>query len=289
MEEVLVQINVGSSTLDIATDPVRPMVWVTAWDAVVGIDTETNNPVERIKGLSLAGGLAISADGAAAYVVDLSRNEVVQMDLVSTEIVRKVKVGKDPNDVLLTSDGGSLLVSVAGERQIAVLDPADLATIATVKLPGSPDALAEGLNGTYFVALGSRDAVVEVDLASGEIVRTFTVQDEPTDLALSPDGSRLYVVNLDAETVSVIDLASGGIERSIPVGTSPSSITLSRDGAYAYVTNFRGGDLDVIDTESNEVVNSIELDYAPAYMTLSLDGTRGYVSGGDVQVLAAAE
>lgn len=288
-EEVLVQINVNASTLDIVTDPVRPRVWVTAGDAVVGIDTETNSPIERIKGFRLAGSIAITQDGSTGYALDLIRNEVVQLDLENAETDLRVKVGKEPSDLLLTSDGGSLLVSVAQERQIAVLNPADLAETATIALPGSPSALAEGPSGTYFVALGSQDSVVEVDLRSGEVVRTFTVQDEPTDLAVSPDGSRLYVANLDADTISVIDLESGGIERSIAVGSSPSSITISADGAYAYVTNYRGGNVDVIDTASGDVIGSIEVNYAPAYMTLSLDGTRGYVSGGDIQVLAPAQ
>ena len=288
-EEVLVQINVNASTLGIVTDPVRPMVWVTAGDAVVGIDTETNSPVERIKGFRLASSLAISEDGSTGYTLDLSRNEVVQLDLDNAETGLRVKVGKDSYDLLLSSDGGSLLVGVESERQIAVLNPADLAEIGAIDLSGSPSALAEGPSGTYFVALGSQDSVVEVDLTSSEVVRTFTVQDEPTDLAVSPDGSRLYVANLDADTVTVIDLASGGIERSIAVGSSPSSVTISSDGAYVYVTNYRGGNIDVIDTASGDVINSIEVDYPPAYMTLSLDGTRGYVSGGDIQVLAPAQ
>lgn len=289
LEEVLVQINVDSLTLGIAADPSRPMVWVTAWDTVVGINTDTNSPTTKVKGFGLPADIAISNDGANAYVVDMGRNALTQVDLESAAIVRQVKVGKDPSSVLLTADGAKVLVTVEGAKQIAVLNAADLSEVSRIDLPGEPDGIAAGPDGTYFTALSNRSAVAQVDIATGEVLRTITVQDDPTDVEVSPDGSTLYVVNLDAETVSVVDIASGGVQRSIPVGTSPSSITVSLDGAYAYVTNFRGGDIDVIDTASNEVINTISLEYQPAYMALSPDGTRGYVSGGDVQVLAPSQ
>ena len=44
---------------------------------------------------------------------------------------------------------------------------------------------------------------------------------DPEQFALSPDGSKLFVANEDAATLSVVDAASGRVIGSVPVGREP--------------------------------------------------------------------
>jgi YVTN family beta-propeller protein len=49
----------------------------------------------------------------------------------------------------------------------------------------------------------------------------------PWNLALSPDGSRLYTANGVSNDVSVVDTRSGKVLRTIAAGTGPWGIAIS--------------------------------------------------------------
>jgi YVTN family beta-propeller protein len=57
-------------------------------------------------------------------------------------------------------------------------------------------------------------------------------------MALSPDGSKLYVALNGSNTLGVIDTATNEVEKEIPVGNAPRQVVL--DGNTAYVSNEGG-------------------------------------------------
>jgi len=83
-------------------------------------------------------------------------------------------------------------------------------------------------------------------------------------LALSTDGSRLYVANTTSGTVSVIDTASLSVlVPRIRVGIEPSSLALRPDGSELWVSNHVSDSVSVIDTDPasptyHEVIATIQ-------------------------------
>ena len=55
---------------------------------------------------------------------------------------------------------------------------------------------------------------------------TITVGNGPVGVAVTPDGTHVYVANAAENTVSVIDTATGAVSASIPVGTSPVRVAI---------------------------------------------------------------
>ena len=68
-------------------------------------------------------------------------------------------------------------------------------------------------------------------------------------LALSPDGTRLYVANTTSNTVSVIDTASQTEILEIPVGLEPVAVAAKPDGSEVWVANHVSDSVSVIDTD----------------------------------------
>ena len=74
----------------------------------------------------------------------------------------------------------------------------------------------------------------------------------PLGVAVSPDGSKIYVANTGLNAVSVIDTAKETVT-DIAVGNSPSGVAFSTDGSKIYVANTDSNSVSVIDTATNEV------------------------------------
>lgn len=62
----------------------------------------------------------------------------------------------------------------------------------------------------------------------------------PSGMALSPDGSKLYVAFNGANTLGVINTANDTLISQIPVGNAPRQVVISPDGTTAYVSNEGG-------------------------------------------------
>jgi YVTN family beta-propeller protein len=62
----------------------------------------------------------------------------------------------------------------------------------------------------------------------------------PSGMALSPDGSKLYVAFNGANTLGVIDTATDTLVNQIKVGNAPRQVVLSANGNTAYVSNEGG-------------------------------------------------
>ena len=52
-----------------------------------------------------------------------------------------------------------------------------------------------------------------------------------------PDGSKVYVTNNGANTVSVINTATNTVSATITVGIRPLGVSVSPDGSKVYVAN----------------------------------------------------
>ncbi|WP_169846809.1 ricin-type beta-trefoil lectin domain protein, partial [Rhodococcus marinonascens] len=72
------------------------------------------------------------------------------------------------------------------------------------------------------------------------------VGNTPAGVAVTPDGSRVYVINTGDDTVSVIDTATNTVVNAIPVGKLPNRVAITPDGSHAYVTNTLDNSVSVI-------------------------------------------
>lgn len=85
----------------------------------------------------------------------------------------------------------------------------------------------------------------------------------PLGVAVSPDGTRAYVTNFSANTVSVIKTNTNTVVATIPVGAFPFGVAVSPNGTRAYVTNLNDDTASVINTNTNTVVATIPVGDLP--------------------------
>ena len=132
--------------------------------------------------------------------------------------------------------------------------------------------------GVSFTA--STISVSPAHAAENDVIDTVTVGIDPFGVAVSPDGTRVYVANSGTTTVSVIDTTTNPHTVSaVTVGTNPRGVAVSPDGTRVYVTNHLDGNVSVIDTTATpNTVTSVTVGTNPFGVAVSPDGTRVYVA-----------
>ncbi|HET8947159.1 MAG TPA: hypothetical protein VFQ07_09265, partial [Candidatus Polarisedimenticolia bacterium] len=219
----------------------------------------TSGPVE--------GTLAIAAAGGARALVRLSG-----------EALDPALVGVDPGalDVSLPVGGGTTRTVQVSNLSGRALDleatvegsavpgaPAVCASPAVYVLEGISNALARidlhdgsvthvgpQIFGASALALEAGDASALVTTFLGEVVRlqiaTGTRQVLAQgllaiqDVALSPDGASLYMLQRDAGAIQRFDVASGTVQPFVGGLSSPSRLDLTPDGATLWVATGSG-------------------------------------------------
>ncbi len=142
-----------------------------------------------------------------------------------------------------------------------------------------PDAIAASRDGkTLYIALADARQLALFDVAGGKVARTIALPGEPTALALSPDGTRLYVTcGAVKGTVAVLDTAAGRIVDSIPVGHSAHGVAVTPDGKRLYVCNRFNNDVSVIETAGHKQIARVAVTREPYAAVATPDGKSVFV------------
>jgi YVTN family beta-propeller protein len=162
-------------------------------------------------------GLGWAPNGTDLLVTLSANNTLGVVDTNTNTVVKQIPVGNVPNSVVVID--GKAYVSNQGGR------------------PAQPGDKTDNSYGTPIVtnnnmAVPSTGTVSEVDLASGQQVKTFAVGLQPS--ALLAVGKNLVVANTDDDSVTTIDTVKQQIGRTFsanpapgaPFGAQPNGLTM---------------------------------------------------------------
>ncbi len=249
-------------------------------------------PSPSINGMDVA----LSPDRTRAYVTEPSQDRLVVIDLASGATTA-IGVGPDPSGLAVSPDGSQVwvvdtglvqpLASSPSSSSVSVVATAGDTVVGTVTVGSGAIDVAFSPDGhrayvTSAGTLGTGGAVTEIDTASLQVVPAFDPfglgggpgLSEPTSVALSPDGTKVWVGMADLfgevgagsglitsggtvpadDKVVVLDATSGAVVANIPVGAGPFFLALSPDGRDAYVADKVSCQLTEIDATSFQVV-----------------------------------
>lgn len=197
----------------------------------------------RQKGQSVGvvpAGLALDPDHKTLWVALNGSNSVAQIDLTTGKLLRTIKVGNAPFDVVCAA--GKVYVRNWGGRRPAP------------KSPTGPSGLAPVVRVDPRCAIASEGSVSIVDPKQACSVKEIVVGAHSCALAVSPDARFVCVANANSDTVSVIDTRreevvwtlSARLAGGLPLGSSPNGLAFSGDGKTLYVANGTNNALAVI-------------------------------------------
>jgi YVTN family beta-propeller protein len=86
--------------------------------------------------------LKFTPDGRHVLVSDLDAGDLVVVDAHAHAVTKRLRLGAEPEGVLIVPDGSRAYVAVSGEDRLAVVDLASFEVTGTVATGRSPDGMA---------------------------------------------------------------------------------------------------------------------------------------------------
>jgi len=181
-----------------------------------------------------------------------------------------------------------LFVTNTKSDSVSIIDTSTFEVIGTIPLGrGKPNRIVFHPEGRFawVVYDKSRDIGI-VDAEARKLVRRVKIGGNPYNLAFTPDGRYLYVLDWSSETsndeVIVYDIKTERIETRIEVSTWPAHGIFNRDGSAFYVSGETAGDLTIIDTASRRIAGRVVHGGGDAMgLALTADGKTLYAAAGE--------
>ena len=195
-------------------------VITTATNTVVGLPIPVSVP---------AVGVAVAPDSTKVYIATTIRvgrgsGGVSVIDTATNAVIATILIGRFHNGVLVTPDGSKVYVT---------------------------EDLRGGFGG------GGRGGTVSViDTVTNAVITTVPVGFSPFGVAVTPDGSKVYVANSGSNNVAVIDTVTNAVIAKVPVGLDAAGVAVTPNGSKVYVANEGSNTVSVIDTATNTVIGS---------------------------------
>jgi large repetitive protein len=211
----------------------------------------------------LAGGVALATpsgpDTNDASLIDLSSDRVLADIPLDVPAFSAIAAPDSQTAYLGTNDGRVLEFDVASSTVTGSID---------LGVPNSrANHLALNSAGTVLYASSfTTGTISEIDLGSRTVARLLIVGGEPQGLAVSPDGTELFVADESGTgQINVYSLVGDTLETSLPSGATSGlggafGLAMSPDGATVYVgvlTTEGPGLIQVVDTHTRTILRTI--------------------------------
>ncbi len=188
-----------------------------------------------------------------------------------------------PKFIYVEPESGKLLLVCEKSGSIVRMDPATGEIEGEAAVGEAPFALCAHPDGhRFYVSCRRGQEVVELDRDSLSPIRRFPLPGDPTGVAVSADGLRLFVGVHSMDQIVVWDLVTGKEVSRLAAGNGPEMLRLEPEHGYVYVTNLLSNpvppdqpcrnEITVVDGASARVIDRIILENANVGRWIAFNG-----------------
>lgn len=174
-------------------------------------------------------GLALGAPGKGA--LDLING-------ITGKVTETIPLGAPARDVIAGSDGATFYVlnGTAKSAGVTIVNSRNGAVRGTVQMPQNTVSIVPDALGASVYALQPDGRVSQVAIAGGQTLTSFPTGPGARSIALSPDGSTLYVLKNAgrAPNVAEVDVSTEIVQRVLPAPLNCLQVLVSTDGSLLY-------------------------------------------------------
>ncbi|MCU1304699.1 MAG: hypothetical protein JWQ87_4983 [Candidatus Sulfotelmatobacter sp.] len=248
------------------------------------IDTSSQQTIGSVKVSGRPNQCAATPDGKYVVVPIRDKDSVDIVDVNQQKIVKNLAI-KEPHNALNTGNNRYIYVSSMGSHEIDLIDLEKMDFVAHIPAGGRPRPYVVSSDGnTMYVAVADLHGFVIVDIPENKVLEQVKIPSEHATLrkleyesqdtlthglALTPDGSELWVSSLLDDAMYIYDIKAKKVTGRVSTGTGPNWIVFTPDGKYACISNTDTDDVSIIDAKTRREVTRVKVGKVPKRLAVA--------------------
>jgi YVTN family beta-propeller protein len=207
--------------------------------------------------------IGFSPDTKYFVAASLRLDRIDIYDGSTFQLLHRLPAATMPSHIAFSHDSKTVFVTLQGTSGLISIDLPSGKVNWTAPVGRQPAGIVTRPGGTLLVGIMGSDHIVEVDPASGSVIRRIQTGNGAHNFLASTDGKTLYVTNRVAGTISILNADTLAITGTLQAPGGPDDMALSPDGHELWVTGRWHAWVDVIELASGTLKTSVPVGRSP--------------------------
>ena len=182
----------------------------------------------------------VTPDNKYVLVANWCSYTVSVISVESNKVIKTIKIGRYPRGIAVNNDSTKAYVAEMGGNRIHVINLQDFST-SYIPIGSNPRAIALSPdNSMMYVTMNLSGRVASWNLVTNTAGKSVRTGNAARSLAISKDGSALYVVNYKSDTMSRVRTSDMKVTQNIKVCNEPIGITYDVPTGNTWVACYKG-------------------------------------------------
>ena len=182
----------------------------------------------------------VSPDNKLILVSNWCSYTVTVISIESGKTLKSVKIGRYPRGIAITKDSKYAYVAEMGGSNVHRINLEDFSQ-TLIPVGTNPRAIVLSPDETkMYITMNLAGKVQAWDLISNKSIKSVKTGEKPRSLDISSDGSALFVVNFNGDTVSKVRTTDMKVLQTIKVCNEPIGVTYDSSTNRTWVACYGG-------------------------------------------------
>jgi YVTN family beta-propeller protein len=182
----------------------------------------------------------VTPDNKYILVSNWCSYTVTVISVETQQTVKSIKIGRYPRGISISSDSKYAYVAEMGGNRIHRINLEDF-TVSYIPIGSNPRAISLSADDTkLYATLNISGKVIAWDLQTNKAIKTVATGKSARSLAISSDGSTLFVVNFGSGTLSKVRTSDMKVVQNIKVCPEPIGVTYDSSTSRTWVACYGG-------------------------------------------------
>jgi len=190
----------------------------------------------------------VTPDNKYVLVSNWCSYDLKVISVALQKVIKTIKIGRYPRGIAVSNDSKRAYVAEMGGNQIHVLNLEDF-SVSHIPIGSNPRAIVLSPdNSMMYVTMNLSGKVASWDLVNNKAGESVKTGNAARSLAISSDGSSLFVVNFVSDTISKVRTSDMKVIQNIKVCNEPIGITYDSPTSRTWVACY-GGAIKIFDNK----------------------------------------
>ena len=218
--------------------------------------------------------VTFTPDGSAAFVTNQFDRSVGVIDVASARQTQLIQ-GSASIFRAIVAPNGQRAYATETDGRLLVIDVATRSLLGLIPIGVDANGLAFGSADTLLYVTSMRGTVSVVNLKTNSVVHTWTLGGTLQDIAVSPDGTTLYVAHEESGIIDVVSAGTGTVTARFLTDAGIFGLKVAPDTRFLYATEPLAGRVLVLDRATGGVTRTFTVGGIPR--RIAFDRTSGRV------------